>query len=380
MRQAVVQARRGVVQASCVQKNSPAKNISQVETPVLIAVNRTLWADLVWKRNNIEQHKERKKERKKKTCLHEGEEDEYQDKGEEWGKDKDKGEEWGKDKDKGEEWGKVEGEELECVVALKEGPELGLTDQIRATIIDHVINHGLSYREDGERVQPNLSRDTVASIVRIFRETNRIQRLPPLGGRGKLLNEEQELAIVNMVIADNEIKLKDIQSRVVEDNLRVMELEANQVPHEIIYVDESGFNLAKRRRRGRNIIGQRATVTVPGQRGANITMCTAISNNVTAWFDAHPRMMSHFLAPYSPFLNPIEEFFSAWRWKVFDHRPHDQMSLLDAMDAACQDITAEHCQGWIRHAKRFFPRCLAKEDIRCDVDENMWPNAQDRAE
>ncbi|XP_048826950.1 uncharacterized protein LOC125704854 [Brienomyrus brachyistius] len=289
-----------------------------------------------------------------------------------------------------------------------------------------------------------------------------------------------------MVIADNEIKLKDIQSRIVEDNLvfgniaeisitsisrtlakhrvrmktlckvpfernserikelrhqyvqRAMELEANEVPHEIIYVDEAGFNLAKRRRCGRNITGQRATVTVLGQRGANITMCAAISNNsallhkcqigsyntdrlllfledlherlvpevergqvgdhlpiyvitwdnvafhhsraVTAWFDAHPRMMSHFLAPYSPFLNPIEEFFSAWRWKVFDHRPHDQMSLLDAMDAACQDITAEHCQGWIRHAKRFFPRCLAREDIRCDVDENMWPNAEDRAE
>ncbi len=104
------------------------------------------------------------------------------------------------------------------------------------------------------------------------------------------------------------------------------------------------------------------------------------SRAVTAWFDAHPRMMSLFVAPYSPFLNPIEEFFSAWRWKVFDHRPQDQMSLLDAMDAACQDITAEHCQGWIRHTKIFFPRCLAREDIRCDVDENMWSNAEDRAD
>ncbi|XP_051543561.1 uncharacterized protein LOC127434686 [Myxocyprinus asiaticus] len=281
-----------------------------------------------------------------------------------------------------------------------------VTDEIKATIIDHVINHRLSYREAGERVQPNLSRDTVASIVQIFREPNRIQRLLPSGGRGKLLNEEQELAIVNMVIADNEIKLKDIQSRVVEDNLvfgniaaisitfisrtlakhrvykvpferngerikelcrqyvqRVMDLEANQVPHEMIYADEAGFNLVKRRRRGRNIIGKRATVTMPGQSGANITMCAAISNNgallhkceigpyntdllllfledlherlvpevergqvgdhlpiyvitwdnvvfhhsraVTAWFDAHPRMMSLFLAPYSPFLNSI---------------------------------------------------------------------------
>ncbi|RXN18379.1 importin-11 [Labeo rohita] len=74
----------------------------------------------------------------------------------------------------------------------------------------------------------------------------------------------------------NSGRLKELRHQYVQ---RVMELEANQVPHEIIYVDESGFNLAKRRRRGRNIIGQRATVTVPGQRGANITMCTAISNN-----------------------------------------------------------------------------------------------------
>ncbi|KAJ8333926.1 hypothetical protein SKAU_G00412450 [Synaphobranchus kaupii] len=149
----------------------------------------------------------------------------------------------------------------------------------------------------------------------------------PTGGRGKLLNEQQELAIVNMVIADNEIKLKEIHARVVEDNLvfgdiegisitsisltlakhrvqmkqlykvpfernserikelrhqyvqRVMELEANQAPQDMIYIDEAGFNLVKRRRWGRNIIGKRATVAVPGQRGANITMCAAISNN-----------------------------------------------------------------------------------------------------
>ncbi len=97
---------------------------------------------------------------------------------------------------------------------------------------------------------------------------------------------------------------------------------------------------------------------------------STIPSAVTDWFDTHPRMMSIFLAPYSTFLNLIEEFFSTWRWKVFD-----QMSLLDAMDAACQDITAELCQGWIRHTKRYLAR---EEDIRCDVDENMWPNAEDR--
>ncbi|KAI2643760.1 hypothetical protein ROHU_027153 [Labeo rohita] len=141
----------------------------------------------------------------------------------------------------------------------------------------------------------------------------------------------------------------------------------------------SSFNLSKVRRRGRNLIGYRATITVPGQRGANITMCAAISNDgvlchipaigpynterlipflnalherlippeergllragmplfiiiwdnvsfhhsrlVNEWFGVHPRMMMLFLPAYSPFLNPIEEFFSAWRWKVYDHHP-----------------------------------------------------------
>ncbi|KAJ8365441.1 hypothetical protein SKAU_G00142720 [Synaphobranchus kaupii] len=97
-----------------------------------------------------------------------------------------------------------------------------------------------------------------------------------------------------------------------------------------------------------------------------------------AIMQAHPRMLSLFLSPYSPFLNPIEGFTSAWRWKVYDHQPDDQMSLLDAMDAGCRGISAEDCQGWIRHAKGFYPRCIARDDIRCDVDENMWPNAEDR--
>ncbi|XP_060726101.1 uncharacterized protein LOC132845820 isoform X2 [Tachysurus vachellii] len=193
-----------------------------------------------------------------------------------------------------------------------------VSDEIRATIIDYVINHSLSLREAGERVQPNLRRSTVASIIHIFQQTNR--------GRGKLLNNDQELAIVEMVVANNAIKMHEIKTRIVEDHeifgniesislttitrtlskhrvrmkqfytvpfernservkelrrqyvQRVMELKANQAPHEFIYIDEAGFNLSKRCRRGRNIIGKRATVDVPGHRGANITMCAAMAN------------------------------------------------------------------------------------------------------
>ncbi|XP_028654701.1 uncharacterized protein LOC114649369 [Erpetoichthys calabaricus] len=215
---------------------------------------------------------------------------------------------------------------------------------------------------------------------------------------------------------------------------RIMDLESSEPPHIFVYMDEAGFNLAKGRRRGRNLIGQRATVDVLGKRGGNITMCAAISDNgvhthiplvgpyntqhlltflntlyrdlipeeeigqenvpqyviicdnvsfhhsnlIRQWFANHRRMLMEFLPPYSQFLNPIEEFFSAWRWKVYERNPHTQMTLLAVMEAACGNITADACRGWKRHSRRFFPCCIAKEDIRCDVDENMWPNIQDQ--
>ena len=46
-----------------------------------------------------------------------------------------------------------------------------LSNEIRATIIDHVINRGLTLREAGQRVQPNIPKSTVASIVNVVETT-----------------------------------------------------------------------------------------------------------------------------------------------------------------------------------------------------------------
>ena len=48
-----------------------------------------------------------------------------------------------------------------------------ISDDIRATLVDHVINHGLTMREAGQRVHPYPSRFTVSSIIRTFRLENR---------------------------------------------------------------------------------------------------------------------------------------------------------------------------------------------------------------
>ncbi|XP_048855527.1 uncharacterized protein LOC125723169 isoform X9 [Brienomyrus brachyistius] len=369
--------------------------------------------------------------------------------------------------------GREELEELTEPEQRRRGPNL--TQEIRATLIDHVLNHGLTLMEAGQRVQPNLSRNTVASVIRTFHRENRIEGRGHQGGRGPMFTRAQEAAIVNMVVANNCIRLREIQANIINNDRifnnihrvslstlarilkkkqvhmkqlyrvpfdrnservkhlrseyveRVLQMDAEQIQHEFIYVDEAGFNLAKTRRRGRNVIGHRAITNVPGQRGGNITLCAAITQNgvlhhhanlgpynanlilafldrlheiVTAlhkvdqmryivvwdnvsfhraalvqnWFHGHPDFEVLYLLPYSPFLNPIEEFFSAWRWKVYDLRPYDRLPLIQAMEQACDQIDAASVQGWIRHSRRFFQRCLANEDIACDVDEILWPD------
>lgn len=61
------------------------------------------------------------------------------------------------------------------------------------------------------------------------------------------------------------------------------------------------------------------------------------------------------LPAYSPFLNPIEEIFSAWRWKFYDHHPYEQMPLLDAMTATAEvqrNVRVEYGMQ-----EDFFPHC-----------------------
>ena len=46
-------------------------------------------------------------------------------------------------------------------------------DEIRATLVDHVVNHGFTMAEAGRRVQPNVPHSTVSSIIPTFRRENR---------------------------------------------------------------------------------------------------------------------------------------------------------------------------------------------------------------
>lgn len=73
---------------------------------------------------------------------------------------------------RGEERGRGRGRvRVRAPEQRRRGPNVNA--DVRATLIDHVINRGLTMREAGLRVQPNLSRYTVASVIRTFRQQNR---------------------------------------------------------------------------------------------------------------------------------------------------------------------------------------------------------------
>ncbi len=54
----------------------------------------------------------------------------------------------------------------------QKGPRT-VPDEIRATLVDHILNHGLAMAEAGQRVQPNFGRTTVSSIIQTFCQQNR---------------------------------------------------------------------------------------------------------------------------------------------------------------------------------------------------------------
>ena len=70
-----------------------------------------------------------------------------------------------------------------------------------------------------------------------------------------------------------------------------------------------------------------------------------------------------YLSSYSPFLNPIEEFWAKVKTLVRRSPMIDRDNLVARIREAAEQVTPEDCQGWIRHAESFFERYLNKEEL-----------------
>jgi len=178
-----------------------------------------------------------------------------------------------------------------------------------------------------------------------------------------------------------------------------------------VFIDEFGCNLWLRRGRGRSRIGTPATITTPGSRGNNLSVCAAIDINGPIHYFAKYHAFNQedfigflsalseklntsiknvlifdnvafhktsrvqaflrennlqfmFLPPWSPMLNPIEECFSKVKNCIASQRSCSNSALLAAVSTAFASVTKDDCSGWFRHAKEFFPQCLNEQPIQ----------------
>lgn len=68
-----------------------------------------------------------------------------------------------------------------------------------------------------------------------------------------------------------------------------------------------------------------------------------------------------FLPPYSPFLNPIEEFWAKVKAGVRRSRLSTKDILSDRIKESSNLVTLSDLEGWVKHSVSFFERCLAGE-------------------
>jgi transposase len=71
-----------------------------------------------------------------------------------------------------------------------------------------------------------------------------------------------------------------------------------------------------------------------------------------------------FLPPYSPFLNPLEEFWSKLKAGVRRSELSKEDSLSPRILESAKQITPDNCKAWIRHSISFFKPCI-------DLEKNL---------
>ncbi|KAG1446601.1 hypothetical protein G6F56_009515 [Rhizopus delemar] len=70
-----------------------------------------------------------------------------------------------------------------------------------------------------------------------------------------------------------------------------------------------------------------------------------------------------YLPPYSPELNPIEQFWAIVKGKVRRNKLTDLESLTTRIIEVNESVPAEHIRAFIQHSVNQFDNCLNKVDI-----------------
>jgi transposase len=299
-----------------------------------------------------------------------------------------------------------------------------------------------------------VNKSTVHSVIKVYCKENRVDSKKRGGARSKL-TEEAKATIRSWVDEDCSITLRRLKERSsaelqidvtektidrclsafqytlkrvhvqperrnTEEAIQVranyansfMDLLSRVDDHHLIFIDEVGFSVSMRSRRGRSPIGTRAVQVVPALRTRNISIFCAMQKtgllfyqakatayNTSSCVDAlkemfekllaleihnavlildnvpfhHARLVREatiehghqlmFISAYSPFLNPIENMFSKWKEYVRNMRPQNEAHLLELISAGGETISSADCDGYFRHMLGAFHRCINRQPI-----------------
>jgi transposase len=289
-----------------------------------------------------------------------------------------------------------------------------------------------------------IPRPTIYSIVKTYLQTGSTQKRSRGGAMNIKITDEIKEIIFDIVDNDPSISLEKISQKV-EDRCRVkisksgidgalrrfhfslkqvsfcpearitelnedrrktyareyIALIGNIDDSKIIFLDEVGFNISMRSKRGRAVRGQTPVVKVPVLRSRNISVCCAMTKNGILFKEINTRAYNaqsflgylqtfftflneqnlqncmiimdnvnfhksalileciqtnghsvKFLPPYSPTLNPIENLFSKWKAFIRASKPNNEDDLFHYLDDGLHTITPNDCGGYYRNMLR----------------------------
>ena len=300
-----------------------------------------------------------------------------------------------------------------------------------------------------------LPRTTVSTILLKFRNTGSL--VPKLSGgdRRSLLILEQKKQIIGWVDENSMITLKELKEKVHDEfGINVSTSTVNRVigefhytlkclvkvperrncettlqkrieyadmfrnletatTHEsIVFLDEVGFAVVTRPKRGRSLKGTSAYAFVSAAKSRNISVVAAINKNGIIYKKVHDKAVTgedfkiclqelksaclnsgilnpvfimdncrihhykglqniieteniaiKYLPPYSPFLNPIENVFSVWKNLVIRRQSKNEKDLKIAISECFQEISTSHCDGFYRKMLGYVTRSSRGEII-----------------
>lgn len=322
-----------------------------------------------------------------------------------------------------------------------------VSEDIRQLAVNKVFGEGKSKREVSRIIE--IPESTVRYIVKCYQERESVQKRNSGGSLPRKFTDEIKERIVRLINDENLYTLADIVhhlgidvhqatvwkwlknlnfswkiTRPIPEKRNTEEVKLERIPYirwyqsysphqrysNIIYVDESPFNLHIIKTHAWSRVGTTPNPVVSNSRGNNVTMILAINcinivsssaiihtgvnslifkeflNNLVSilgteseftivmdnvrfhhvdeeFKDSYPYEIKY-LPRYSPFLNPCEETFSKLKNSIRrEGRMNGTNDLLQRMENACRTIVTQDLSNYILHTESFFNDCLEMRDI-----------------